>query len=214
MQELALQTPSYNSILSRTCDQLKSALAQADNPIVTTKFNPRTGVLLHLVATIQPHVPVVWVDTGYNTRDTLEFARYLQALLALDLRTFTPVDHEYISPPSTDSDEHAAFVQQVKLAPFSRAMESLKPDVWLSSLRRCQTAHRSKLRQTDVISAQLTKIYPLLDWSDDMMDRYLKEHGIAKGPHCYDPTKGEQKRECGLHTQRWSGTPEPLQLSA
>lgn len=214
MQQLALHTSTYNSILNSTCNQLADALSQCKNPIVTTKFNPRTGVLLHLVSTIRPHVPVVWVDTGYNTRDTLAFSGYLQALLSLDLRTYRPIDHEYMTPPAIDTDAHAEFVQQVKLAPFSRAMETLKPDVWLSSLRRSQTSHRNNLTHREVISPDLTKIYPLLDWTDDMMDRYLKEHGIAKGPECYDPTKGEQKRECGLHTQRWTETPEPARLSA
>ena len=38
------------------------------------------------------------------------------------------------------------------------------------------------------------------------MEQYLAQNGIAIGPECYDPTKGDSKRECGLHTQRWIDT--------
>ena len=189
--------------------QLSDEIANCHQPMVSTKFNPYSGVLLHLISTHCPNIPVVWVDTGYNTRDTLAFAQYLQALLSLNLQIYKPVNQEYVTPPDAESAEHAEFVRRVKLEPCSRAIESLSPDIWFSSLRRSQTMHRSQLAERETVSASLTKVYPLLSWDDGMMEYYLSQNGIAKGPECYDPTKGDSKRECGLHTQRWNESIHP-----
>ena len=203
MRYQTTKADTYDSILTQTSIQLSDEIASSHQPMVSTKFNPYSGVLLHLISTHYPNIPVVWVDTGYNTRDTLAFAQYLQALLSLNLKIYKPVNQEYMTPPEVESAEHAEFVRRVKLEPCSRAIESLSPDIWFSSLRKSQTSHRNQLAERETVSATLTKVYPLLEWNDNLMEHYLSQNGIAKGPECYDPTKGDSKRECGLHTQRW-----------
>ncbi len=199
--------PSYDDELASTRELLQEVLMQADNPIVSTKFNPRTGVLLHMLSELAPGIPVVWVDTGYNTRDTQQFARYLEALLSLNLQVYKPENFTFGVPPELDTEEHDKFVQAVKLEPFQRAMDELTPDAWFTSIRQSQTGHRRSLDHRQVLGGGMEKISPLLSWPTAYMDRYLKSHGIALGPDCYDPTKGEAMRECGLHTKLWTDKP-------
>ncbi|MEQ8660741.1 MAG: phosphoadenosine phosphosulfate reductase family protein, partial [Gammaproteobacteria bacterium] len=53
------------------------ALAQAHNPVLCTNFRPGAAVLVHLVTRARPDIPVIWVDTGYNTPATY---RHVDAL--------------------------------------------------------------------------------------------------------------------------------------
>ena len=101
--------------------------------------------------------------------------------------------------PALDDPAHADFVGRVKLEPFERALTELRPDLWLTALRREQTAHRAAQPQVRRTPKGYLKVAPLLDWSAADMDRYLRDNDLPRGPQCYDPTKGEARRECGLH---------------
>ena len=46
------------------------ALGLAQPTIVTTNFRPFEAVILHMVTSVRPDVPVVWMDNGYNTEAT------------------------------------------------------------------------------------------------------------------------------------------------
>ena len=159
MQQKALQYRDDEALVRKTRHQLREELARCQRPMLTTKFNPYSGVLLHLVTSLCPTIPVVWIDTGYNTRDTLAFAAYLQSLLSLNLQVYKPKDHVHVTPPETDTKEHAKFVTCVKLEPCARAIDLLGPDVWFSSLRSSQTVHRNTLPERENVSDSLERRY-------------------------------------------------------
>ena len=139
------------------------------------------------------------MDTGYNTRATLEFVERLRQRLDLDLRVYRPEGPEWESVPALDDPGHPAFTRRVKLEPFARALNELRPDLWLTALRREQTAHRAAQPQVRWHERGYLKVAPLLEWSEADMRAYLARHQLPRGPECYDPTKGEARRECGLH---------------
>ena len=45
------------------------------------------------------------------------------------------------------------------------------------------------------------KINPILDWTQDELERYLVEHDLPNEHTYYDPAKGDEKHECGLHAK-------------
>ena len=47
--------------------------------------------------------------------------------------------------------------------------------------------------------AGLLKLSPFYNWSDKKLDRYIKENKLENEFDYFDPTKGSEKRECGLH---------------
>lgn len=176
------------------------ALENSRRPLCSTKFSALSAVFLHLVASRKPDLPVVWVDTGYNTRATTAFANSLSERLGLALHVYRPLDHEIRLPPALDAPDHAAFVRAVKLEPFSRALKHFGADLWLSSLRRYQSPHRRTLDSFEVRDGPIVKALPMLEWSAESVERYRRMHDLPRGPEAYDPTKGEPFRECGLHT--------------
>lgn len=183
------------------------ALAKAENPIITTNFRPYESAILHLVAKQKPDITVLWVDSGYNTRATYDFANKLIKDLNLNVVTYIPKqtsahrDATMNGIPSVNNPLHDEFTEQVKLEPFRRALSELKPDVWFNAIRKDQTEFRQGL---DVLSQSkdgVLKVAPLFYKNDQDLDAYLEENNLPNEFDYFDPTKVEENRECGLHTQ-------------
>jgi phosphoadenosine phosphosulfate reductase len=192
---------------------VKWAIAQAKGrAIVSTNFRPYEAVILHLATQVQPDIPVLWVDHGYNRPATYKHAEQLKQLLKLNLKAYLPkisVAHRdaiYGEIPSTD-DETALkeFSALMKLEPFQRGMKELAPTVWLLALRKSQNENRA---QMDIVAYdenyKALKVGPVFYWSDEEMENYLKQHHLPNEWDYFDPAKADDKRECGLHAE-WGG---------
>ena len=179
---------------------IRQALEGAERPIVSTKFGPKSSMFMHLMTRVKPDIPIVWVDTGYNTRATLLHAERLTERLSLNLKVYRPEGYDtYVEVPALDDPGHAEFTERVKLEPFRRALTELKPDVWFSSLRSHQTAHRATLSPVQSTMMGYRKALPVLDWSEQDIQDYIEKYDLPFEDNYFDPTKGEPKRECGLH---------------
>lgn len=181
------------------------ALALGLPSIVTTNFRPFEAVILHMVTRTQPNVPVVWMDNGYNTAATYQFADTVTRQLGLNLKIYLPrrsrAHREAVdgaTPALTDS-RHAAFTEEVKLEPFARALRETAPKVWFTALRATDTAVRAQMDAVSLNPDGLVKIAPLLHWSSKDLHEYCQKHGLPNNFDYVDPTKGEDNRECGLH---------------
>ena len=180
--------------------------------VVSTNFRPYEAVVLHLCTQVQPDIPVLWVDHGYNRPATYKHAEQLRKLLKLNLKTFTPrvtaahrdALHGAI-PTTDDEDALKEFSAVMKLEPFQRGMKELAPTVWITSLRRLQNSNRAGL---DIISEdanfKTVKVSPIFNWTDEAMENYLKQHHLPNEWDYFDPAKADEKRECGLHVT-WGG---------
>lgn len=179
-------------------------LARATNPILSTNFRPRTAVLLHLVTQTMPNIPVVWVDTGYNTPATYHYAEALRARLNLNLRIYTPRVTAarraalYGGVPALADPAHQAFTTEVKLEPFERAFAELQPDLWFTGIREEQNAFRKSLGVVSPGAAGTLRVAPLFSWTAVDMENYLYEHQLPDNDDYVDPTKVHDDRECGL----------------
>lgn len=183
------------------------ALTQAKNPIITTNFRPYESAILHLVASLRPDITVLWVDSGYNTEATYQFANKLIDDLNLNVITYIPKQtaaHRDVTMegiPGIDSPLHDKFTEQVKLEPFRRALDELKPDVWFNAIRKDQTEFRQGLDVLSLSKDGVLKVAPLFEKTDSDLDTYLADNNLPNEFDYFDPTKVEEHRECGLHTQ-------------
>jgi phosphoadenosine phosphosulfate reductase len=189
------------------------AIAQSGGrAIVSTNFRPYEAVLLHLATQVQPDIPVLWVDHGYNRPATYKHAEQLRAMLKLNLKAYIPLitrkhrDTIYGPVPASDDEEGLKkFSTMMKLEPFQRGMRELAPTVWITALRRTQNAVRAGL---EIVTADpnfgALKVSPVFYLTDPDMEAYLQQHQLPNEWDYFDPAKADEKRECGLHTA-WGG---------
>lgn len=191
------------------------AIEQANgHAIVSTNFRPYEAVILHLVTRVQPDIPVLWVDHGYNRPATYKHAEDLKARLKLTIKAYLPrltaahYDAVYggMPEPTPENEERIkAFSTAMKLEPFQRGMKELAPTVWITALRKVQNPNRAGL---DIVCPDTNfgslKVSPVFHWSDKQMEAYLKEHDLPNEWDYFDPAKADEKRECGLHAS-WGG---------
>ena len=181
------------------------ALGLGKNAIVTTNFRPFEAVILHLVTRVQPDMPVVWMDNGYNTEATYRYADEVTRRLGLNLKTYLPLrtraHREAVEgpTPALDDPRHESFTQEVKLEPFARALRVQSLLVWFTALRASDSAVRAQMGPVSINPDGLIKVAPLLHWSSKDLYQYCEIHGLPNNFDYVDPTKGEEQRECGLH---------------
>ena len=175
--------------------------------VVSTNFRPYEAVILHLCTQAQPDIPVLWVDHGYNRPATYKHAEQLRSLLKLNLKVSLPritaAHRDAVWGPIPATDNEAALQQfsaLMKLEPFQRGMKELAPKVWITALRKVQNLNRAGL---DIVSEDTNfhtlKVSPVFYWSDADMEAYLEQHDLPNEWDYFDPAKGSEKRECGLH---------------
>ncbi|TDX28476.1 phosphoadenylylsulfate reductase (thioredoxin) [Modicisalibacter xianhensis] len=183
------------------------ALSLGKRAICTTNFRPFEAVILHMVTQAQPDIPIVWMDSGYNTEATYRFADDVAKRLSLNLSIYHPrrsrAHREALegAAPSIDDPRHTAFTEEVKLEPFERALREMAPDVWFTAVRAEDTAQRAQMQPVSVNANGLIKVAPVLFWTAKDMYQYLQKHDLPNNFDYFDPTKVEEKRECGLHLQ-------------
>ena len=184
------------------------AIARSDGrPVVSTNFRPYEAVILHLCTLVEPDIPVLWVDHGYNRPATYRHAEQLRKLLRLNLKLYLPRitaahrDAVHGPMPTTENEEGLKqFSAVMKLEPFQRGMKELAPTVWVTALRKVQNPNRAGL---DVVSEDKNfgalKVSPVFRWTDADMETYLEQHNLPNEWDYFDPAKADEKRECGLH---------------
>ena len=183
---------------------LKYTLERASNPVVFTNFRPLAIAFLVSVTQIHNSIPIIWIDHGFNTLATYRHIDRVVAQYKLNLQVYTPkmsaanylALHDEI--PSIGAPEHAAFSSSVKLEPFDRAMRDFNPDVWLTGIRHDQNVRRKQLNIFTPGSHDSVRVAPMFQLTSSDIEKMISAQGLPDEYDYYDPTKGEQHRECGI----------------
>ena len=194
--------------------------------VMSSSFGAQAAVLLHMLTTEQPDIPVVLIDTGYLFAETYRFVDELTARLSLNLKVYrAPVS------PAWQEARHgkrwqqgeaglAAYNEENKVAPMRAALRELGAGTWFAGLRRAQARSRRAIRYLDW-SGDRWKVHPIADWGDRDVHRYLKrnqlpyhplwdqgytsigDHHSTQPAHAVDDPEHTRffglTRECGLH---------------
>ena len=209
MPALELDFDSVNASLRDASPQavVRWALGLGRRTIATTSMGRNAAVLLHMVSEVDKTLPTVWVDTGYNLRDTYVVAERLIRDLQINIHIYSPlVTSERRNaimggiPTLDEAERHREFTRQVKLEPFERALQEFAPEVWLTGLRREETDHRRTLDIVSMDGRGIIKVAPIFYWSQDQVEDYMAQHQLPSCRHYFDPTKVQDGRECGMHT--------------
>jgi len=185
-------------------DIIRWALGKAKRPVLTTNFGPFSASLIHAVCYAKPEIPVIWVDTGFNTPETYSYAEYMKLNFQLNLKIHEPeaeilMKYQDGTLPEVGTAEHRKFSEAVKLKPFDRAIQQYQPDLWFTNIRKGQTAHRDTLDILSMSKEGILKVSPFYYWSSKELHQYLKAFNLPNEFNYFDPTKVQENRECGIH---------------
>lgn len=194
-----------NKLRNKTPDEIMDwALKLSDKRIVTTSFGSYSSAILNLVSKKDKEIKVIWCDTGYNTRETYEYAYSLIHKLNLNIRIYKPLLNQSkiystFGFPSINDPKYDEFREVVKLEPFRRALQEHQPEIWFTNIRKGQT----ELRNTkDILSLGkdgILKVSPFYYWTDSDLDHYIAQNNLPKNENYFDITKVLKHRECGIH---------------
>jgi phosphoadenosine phosphosulfate reductase len=198
----------------------------SQNIFMSTSFGIQSAVMLHIITQKIPHIPIVFIDTGYLFPETYEFAETLSKRLKLKVLTFKSL----VEPKQQELKYGKLWEQGIeglnkynklnKIDPMKRAIKELNKKAWFAGIRREQSQSREEKPVVE-IQNNITKIYPIIDWDDRMIDIYLKKNDLPYHPlwnkgyvsvgdwHSSKPLTSNMKpeetrfngikRECGLH---------------
>ncbi|NEN89295.1 MAG: phosphoadenylyl-sulfate reductase [Okeania sp. SIO3H1] len=211
--------------------------------VMSTSFGIQAAVMLHLVTTVVPNIPVIWIDTGYLPAETYRFAEELTKRLRLNLKVYqssiSPARMEALHGrlwAENNADALNRYDQLRKVEPMQRALKELGAKAWLAGLRKDQTDHRKGLNRIGQQSG-IYKILPILSWNARDIYQYLTAYDLPYHPffdlgyttvgdwHSSRPLTVEDenerdtrfhglKQECGLHLPQTDGQAQSLDSSS
>ncbi len=174
------------------------------------------AVLIDLAMRVDPHIEVVFIDTGYHFPETLETVEVVRRRYGLNLRMMTVQHHDEelwkIDPENCCS--------AVKVGQLDRAL--MGKAAWMSGLRRSDAPGRADIPIVARDLRGLVKLNPIATWSDVDVAGYIADHEVPVNPlvqrgypsiGCMPCTKpvvdgddpragrwvGTDRTECGLH---------------
>ena len=154
---------------------------------LSSSFGAQAAVSLHLVATQDPGIPVILIDTGYLFPETYQFIEQLTKQLSLNIQRFASpqsvpdFEQEYGKLWEQGREGLDQYLELRKVEPMRRALKDLRINTWFAGLRRSQAESRAKLNPLEVRDGRF-KVHPIFDWSDRDVYLYLKANGLPYHP--------------------------------
>ncbi len=183
------------------------------------------AVLIDMASRIRPGAHVIFLDTGYHFRETLDTRARVSLRYPITLQTMLPKQtvaeqDELFGSCLHDRDPDACCSLR-KVEPLRRGLAPY--DAWASGIRRDETSARSTIGVVEWDSNRgMVKVNPLAAWTQAQVDDYILEHDVITNPlmaqgypsiGCQPCTRkvapgenarsgrwaGSDKSECGLH---------------
>lgn len=150
---------------------------------LVSSFGTEAAVLLHMVARIDPYVPVIFLDTWKHFPETLEYRdRLVREIGLCNIQTVMPRPAG-LKAEDPDGMLHARDPDRCchvrKTLPMLSALRSL--DCWITGRKRGQAATRGEMALFESQDRWI-KLNPLIDWSPEDVADYYAQHGLPDHP--------------------------------
>lgn len=189
---------------------------------MVSSFGAESAVLLHLAATVEPSLPVIFIDTDKHFAQTMDYVDELRERLKLkDLRIVKPEPDEVKAEDPKgnlwQADPDACCTLR-KVRPNEKALAEF--DGWISGRKRHHGGIRAQLPIVEHDGIHY-KVNPLAAWTPHEINAYSARHNLPPHPlvaqgypsigcwPCTSPSEGTDARagrwagsgktECGIH---------------
>ena len=209
--------------IERSAELLVAALEEfGEGAFATSSFQTQGMPLLHLVSLHAPRMPVFFIDTGFHFVETHRYLSEVWARLQLRVvmlqRGPEAQSEAYQAREGGDTDRCCHLMKVEPLAGLLDAQHRIRPSCWVSGVRHGQTRARDSLEEREKTPQGVTRIHPLLDWTDEQVEEYISDHSLPRHPlhsagyssigcrPCTVPGRGrsgrwpgQEKEGCGIH---------------
>lgn len=190
------------------------AVAQYGDDL-TLLCSGQDSVLVDLAMAVDPTIEVTFIDTGFHFNETIETMQNIAVRYRPSLRVVVPWRRlDGVGQPGFCCSDH-------KVEQLDQALDGKR--AWLSGIRRADGPSRMEAQQVETDHRGLTKINPIIAWTDADVADYESRHDIIVNPlrdrgypsigckPCTSPVAygnddaragrwaGSDKTECGLH---------------
>jgi phosphoadenosine phosphosulfate reductase len=191
-EELKLQIENWNDALRDKKPQEVTGYFLdhfSERVVLSTSLGLEDQVLTDMVVRHQPGAEIFTLDTGRLFPETYELISLTNKHFGIRMKVYFP-DAERVEEMVAerginlfyDSVENRKLCCGIrKVAQLPRAFEG--KDAWICGLRKDQSVARffSKLVEWDQVNG-LIRINPLINWTEDQVRDYLREHRIPYNP--------------------------------
>jgi 3''-phosphoadenosine 5''-phosphosulfate sulfotransferase (PAPS reductase)/FAD synthetase and related enzymes len=191
---------------------------------LVSSFGAEAAVLLHLVSTIEPSTPVIFLDTGKLFGETLRYRDNTAARLGLtDIRTIRP-DPRRVDTLDPDgvlwygNPDMCCHIRKVE--PLAVALDGFEATI--TGRKGFHGGERTGLQRIEADDDGRVKVNPLALWRKSDLEDYFGQHDLPRHPleadgflsigcmPCTDRVapgehpragrwRGLEKTECGIH---------------
>jgi phosphoadenosine phosphosulfate reductase len=227
-----MNAAEFTAQLHLKLDRVRALLAREatgkGDVCLTCSFQAEDVLLTRLAIAIDPHIPILFLDTGYHFAETYAYRDRIARDWSLNLINLRPE-----KTVAEQEAEHGLLYRSApdrccglrKVEPLFKAVAGYR--VWLTGLRREQARSRTALEESAPFALsggkQVLKLAPLAEWTTrdvwyaceqleiPLLPLYERGYTSIGCEPCTtlptdpnDPRSGRwggQKVECGIHIQ-------------
>lgn len=211
-------------------ERLSWVVENHSNVVFSSSFGQEDQAISHAIFSKDLPIEVFTLDTGRHFQETYEVMDKTKARYKKEFTTYFPDTAQIENLVKTkgfnsfynsvEDRKECCFLR--KIVPLKRALKGA--EVWITGLRADQSENRQDMKIWEWDEGnQVHKFNPLIDWSFEQMEDYLKENKVPQnslhkkgfvsigcGPCTRAIVEGEHPRagrwyweasqkECGLH---------------
>jgi phosphoadenosine phosphosulfate reductase len=193
--------------------------------VLTCSWQRQSSVLIHMLHELGAQVKIVELDTGLLFPESHDTRRALIERYGIAVESIRP---RQSLAEQGEREGQALWMRNPdrcchlrKVEPLERALDGM--DAWITGIRRAQSPTRAAAQSLEWdAERQLTKVQPLVAWTDEQVMGYLLAHDVPYNRlhdrgypsigcmPCTEPVAdgadqrsgrwiGTDKIECGLH---------------
>ncbi len=200
--------------------------AEGRRLFATSSFQTYSVVLLHVLSRIDKSLPIYFINTGFHFADTIRYKDRVRDMLGINVINLLPHVPKSMQTNAfgnlmfTYDPDYCCYLNKVQ--PVEALLEQY--DVWINGVRATQNNYRRNFREEEVTRNNTTRYHPLLRWTNQEMDEYIRAYRLPVHPlekkgyksigcePCTRPANGlnardsrwsgMKKTECGLHLKQ------------
>ncbi len=172
-----------SEILAWSVENVPTGLVQ------TSAFNVDDMLITDILYRELKHpVPVIFLDTLFHFRESLELVEKAKQVYDLDLKVYKIPDvdtREAFAAKYGDElwdKDIAKFHHLTKIEPLQRGLAELNSVAWITGRRRDQAVTRANMPVFEIDGNGRMKINPLANWTREKSWGYVAEHGVIYNP--------------------------------